>query len=272
MKQWNIKVLYLGGANSSKSDLTPGLDEDLFLEIPHLGFLLQSDGRNILVDSGGNERYLIDGKYGFQGMEFHCGRKFLDKALKDNNVTPEEIDTVIYTHLHNDHSGFSNLFKNARIIVQKKEWDLLLNPLPYMLVRRDFDFEAIPELKQGNLLLINGDLEITDGIRVFATPGHTIGHQAVAVNTRKGVVALVGDQFHLSCLAFPKMTEMLDTQGRKHKITPPPDIYGSFYPDNIIYNYYDWYDSGYKIKAIVDKYDPAYVICGHEPSLVYTGV
>ena len=36
MKQWNVKVLYLGGAYDSKSGLTPNLDEDLFLEIPHL--------------------------------------------------------------------------------------------------------------------------------------------------------------------------------------------------------------------------------------------
>lgn len=239
MRQWSIKVLYLGGGNSCKSDLTPGLDDDLFLEIPHLGFLLQSEGRNILVDSGGNERHLIDGKYGFQGKEFHYGRKYLDKALKDADITLEEIDTLIYTHLHNDHAGFSHLFKNARIIIQKKEWDLLLNPLPYMMVRRDFDFEVIPELKAGNTLLIDGDIDITDGVRVLTTPGHTIGHKSVAVNTKKGAVVIVGDQFPLTCLAFPKMTEMLDMHGNKHKITPASEIYGPFYPSSIICNYHD---------------------------------
>ena len=272
MRQWNVKVLYLGGAYSPKSDLTPNLDDDLLLEIPHLAFLLQADGHNILVDSGGNERYLIDGKYGFAGVEFHCGRSYLDKALNDANITPEEIDTVIYTHLHNDHAGFSYLFENARIIVQKKEWETILNPLPVMLVRRDYDLEVIPELKNTNLLLIDGDLDIVDGVRVFTTPGHTPGSQSVAVNTKRGVVALVGDQFHLVCMAFPKSTQIMDMHGKKHKITPAPEVYGPFYPCSIIYNYYDWYESGYKIKAIIEKDEPSYVICGHEPSLLFTGV
>jgi len=272
MKQWNIEVLYLGGAYARKSDLTPNLDDDLLLEIPHLGFLLQADGRNILIDSGGDERYLIDGKFGFQGQEFHCGRSYLDTALEEASVTPDEIDTVIYTHLHNDHAGFSYLFNNARIIVQKKEWEIIHNPLPVMLVRRDYDFEVIPELKKSNLILIDGDLDIADGIKVLATPGHTPGHQSVAVNTVKGVVVVAGDQFPLTCMAFPGMTCMLDRYGKEHSITPAPAVYGPFYPSGIIYNYYDWYNSGYRIKAIIEKNEPYYVIGSHEPSLLFTGV
>jgi glyoxylase-like metal-dependent hydrolase (beta-lactamase superfamily II) len=271
MKQWKIKVMYLGHSYGPKSVLTPNLDTDLWLEIPFLAFLLQADGRNILVDSGGNERFLIDGK-GWAGLEFHVGRKYFDQAFRDANITPEEIETVIYTHLHNDHTGFSYKFKNARIIAQKKEWETILNPLPPMLVRRDYDLEAVPELKTTHMILIDGDMDIADGVKVFTTPGHTPGSQSVAVNTKKGVVVLAGDQFHLSCMAFPKMTEMLDMHGKTLKITPAPEVYGPFYPHSLVYNYYDFYDSGYKIQAIVDKFEPSYVIGGHEPGLVVTGV
>lgn len=275
MKQWNVKVLHLGTVNQSKGQMTIGLDLDLMLDIPFLGFLLQSEGRNILVDSGGNERFLINGK-GWGGLEFHYGKPYFDKALKDASITPEEIDTVIYTHLHNDHAAFSYLFKNARIIAQKKEWASLLNPLPPMLVKRDYDLLAAPELKTmldaGNLVLIDGDLEITDGVKVITTPGHTPGSQTVCVNTKKGVVALTGDQYHLNCMAFPQSTELIDMYGKKHKITPAPAIYGPFYPHHLVYDYQAWYDSGYKIKAIVEKYESGYVIGGHEPSVVYQGV
>lgn len=271
MKQWNVKVMYLGHSYGPKSVLTPNLDEDLWLEIPFLAFLLQADGRNILVDSGGNERFLIDGK-GWAGLEFHYGRSYFDQAFKDAGITPEEIDTVIYTHLHNDHAAFSYEFKNARIITQKKEWETLINPLPPMMVRRDYDLEALPELKTTNMIFIDGDMEIADGIRVFMTPGHTPGSQSVAVNTNKGVIALVGDQFHFACMAFPKMTEMLDMRGNTVKITPAPEVYGPFYPHSLVYNYYDFYDSGYKIQAMVEKFEPAYVIGGHEPGLVATGI
>lgn len=271
MKQWKVKVMYLGHAYGPKSVLTPNLDTELWIEIPFLAFLLQADGRNILVDSGGNERFLIGGK-GWAGLEFHVGSKYFNQAFKDAGITPEEIDTLIYTHLHNDHTGFSYLFKNARVIVQKKEWETILNPLPPMLVRRDYDLEAIPELKKVNMVQIEGDMEITDGIKVITTPGHSPGSMSVAVNTKKGVVVLAGDQFHLACMAFPQMTEMLDMKGNKVKITPAPEVYGPFYPHSLVYNFYDFYASGYKIKAIVDKWDPGYVIGGHEPGVVVTGV
>lgn len=271
MKQWHVRVLNMGWAETPKSIMTPNLDDDLRLEMPFLAFLLQSDDRNILVDSGGNERFLEGGK-GWSGIEFHYGREYFDKAFEDAGIAPEQIDTVIYTHLHNDHAAFCYEFKNARIIVQMKEWETILNPLPPMLVRRDYDFKVIPELKETNLTLINGDMDIADGVRVFTTPGHTPGLQSVAVNTKRGVIALVSDQFHLACMAFPKMTEIMDTEGKMHKITPAPEVYGPFYPHNMVYNYFDFYESGYKIKAIVEKWEPSYVIGGHEPGLLFTGV
>lgn len=271
MKQWSIKVLYLGYARHPKSVLTPNLDPDLMLDVPFLAFLVQADGRNILVDSGGNERFLIDGK-GWGGYPFFVGSKYFKKAFRDAGITPEEIDTVIYTHLHNEHTGFSYLFKNARVIIQKKEWQNILEPVPAMLPRRDYDLQAVPELKTTDRVLIDGDLEIADGIKLLYTPGHTPGSQTVAINTKKGIVALVGDQYHLVCMGFPRMTYLTDRHGKKHKITPAPEIYGPYYPHGLVYDYPSWYASGDKIKAIVEKYEPGYVIGGHEPSVLYNGV
>ncbi|MCL1917049.1 MAG: N-acyl homoserine lactonase family protein [Peptococcaceae bacterium] len=270
MKKWKVKLLYMGHSYGRKGQITPNLDPDLWIEIPFWSVLLQADGRNILVDSGCNERFVKGGK-GFAGMDFYVGRKYLDAALKDANITPEEIDTVVYTHLHNDHAAFSYLFKNARIIAQKKEWATLLNPLPSMLERRDYDLEAIPELKTTNMILIDGDMDLTEGVRLIATPGHTAGSMSVAVNTSKGVVAFVADHFHFHCMAFPRMTEIIDFHGKVQKITPAPEVYAdTFLPSSIIYNHYDWYDSSYKIKAIVEKYEPGYILAGHEPGLMYT--
>jgi hypothetical protein len=73
-------------------------------------------------------------------------------------------------------------------------------------------------------------------------------------------------------MAFPKTTEIMDTERKTHKITPAPEVYVPFYPHNLVYNYYDFYDSGHKIKATYDKWKPSYVIGGHEPSLLFTGV
>jgi len=47
--EWIVKVLDYGHITAPKSALTPLLDEGLTLDIPYFGFLLQKDGRNILV-------------------------------------------------------------------------------------------------------------------------------------------------------------------------------------------------------------------------------
>ena len=87
-----------------------------------------------------------------------------------------------------------------------------------------------------------------------------------------GIKVLTGDHFHLFCMAFSKQNTLMDMQGKTHRITPAPDVYGPFIPSSLIYNYYDYYDSSYKIKAVLGDYSPKFLVPGHEPSLLVTGV
>ncbi len=271
MSAWDIKVLYYGKITVPKSGLTPTLDPDLVLDWPYLGFLLQRGKQNILVDTGISDSFIIDGK-AWGGWPADAGKAYLVKALAGAGVDPLDIKTILFTHLHNDHAANTTMFKNARLIFQKDEWTTLLDPLPVMNVRRDYDPALVDELKTMDCLKVDGDFELTDGIKVFKTPGHTPGSMSVAVLTNKGIKVIVGDHFHLYCMAFPKQREITDMTGKKHKITPAPDVYGPFMPSTLIYNYYDYYDSGYKIKAVLGNYSPEFVIPGHEPSLLVTGV
>ena len=126
---WEISVLYFGHITSPKSSATAGIDDDLILDNPYLGFLLQKDGENVLVDTGINERFIVDGK-AWAGKPAVGGTKYVIEALKNKGLTPDDIDIVIYTHLHNDHAGGCSLFPNALTIFQKDELYNLLNPLP----------------------------------------------------------------------------------------------------------------------------------------------
>jgi glyoxylase-like metal-dependent hydrolase (beta-lactamase superfamily II) len=47
------------------------------------------------------------------------------------------------------------------------------------------------------LVLIPGDQEIMPGIELLLAPGHTVGLQAVAVNTIKGTAVLASDCAHV---------------------------------------------------------------------------
>ncbi len=74
MNTWKVTVLYYGKITLPKSALTPAFDPDLVLDIPYLGFLLQKGNRNILVDTGIDDHFIIDGK-AWGGWPAEAGRK-----------------------------------------------------------------------------------------------------------------------------------------------------------------------------------------------------
>jgi len=279
MSVWDIKVLYLGKITMPFSTMlsihypfgAPSVAEDFTIGGPYLGFLLQRDGHNILVDTGISEKFIVDGK-AWSGLPAEGGKSYVQKALSKEGLSPADIEIVIYTHLHNDHAGNCSLFTNADIIFQKDEWQNLLDPLPVQNVRRDYDPALIEELKSAKCFKVDGDFELMDGIRLYKTPGHTLGSQSVAVSTRKGVVVLVGDLVTSYISAFPYLKEMTDMEGRKHTIPPAPAAFGPAIPGSITYDFYAFYDSVYKVKAIASRDEPGFIIPGHETSLVVTGI
>jgi len=273
MVVWDIKVLYYGDITIPKSMPTPNLDPDLHFVSPYLGFLLQNGRQIILVDTGISDNAIVDGKAAWGNFPAKGGRAYVEKSLEEAGVDPLEIETILFTHLHNDHAANTSIFKNARLIFQKNEWATLIDPLPIMKVRRDYDPSLVDELTSANCVKIHGDFELTDGIKCFLTPGHTPGCMSIAVNTAKGIRILVGDHWPLYCMAFSQQDEIIDMEGNRHKITPAPKDYGHFIPSpNLIYNFFDYYDSSYKLLSMIPSDSPEYIVPGHEPSLLFTGV
>lgn len=265
--KWKLKVLSCGTHKNYKGNLSSGYDQDLFIKLPYLAFLLQDGNMNILVDNGINERYVKDGK-AWGGIPAWASSKDLLESLAAEGLEPKDIDLILYTHLHNDHAGNANFFPTTKSIAQKDEWANLLNPCFAELQRRDFDLEVVPYLASNpNFVKIDGDMDLMEGIRLIKTPGHTRGSMSIVVNTVNGLRIIVGDLFHMPCNCFPKMEEMPDCDGVMHKITPaednPPSLRSS-----LVYDCYSYYESVDKIKALLPEMDPKYVICGHDPALL----
>jgi N-acyl homoserine lactone hydrolase len=275
MKTWNVKVLYFGKISAKLSFIwppgMPPLTQDVDAAAPYLGFLLQSQGENILVDTGLSEKFIIDGKaWGMLPAE--GGKSFVEKALAKEGVSPADIKTVICTHLHNDHAGNCSLFKNAAVIFQKDEWANMLDPIPVQNLRKDYDPDVIAELQTMRTLKVDGDLEVAEGIKLYKTPGHSLGSQSIAVNTKKGVVVLIGDLALFNFTIFPYIGQFTDMSGNTHSIPKAPPIFGPAVPTSVVYNAWAFYDSIYKVKAIASRDEPGYILPGHEPSLIATGV
>jgi N-acyl homoserine lactone hydrolase len=121
---------------------------------------------------------------------FDPGMKVLgspEAGLAKFGVKPEDIETIIITHLHHDHIALAHMYKNAKFIVQRTELEYALNPHPI-----DARFYNQRHFTGINMELIHGEKEIIPGISVFPSPGHTPGGQSVEVTTKSGKVIVAG--------------------------------------------------------------------------------
>jgi N-acyl homoserine lactone hydrolase len=110
-------------------------------------------------------------------------RPVLD-ALDRAGIDRGEITAIANCHLHVDHCGQNGLFPGVPIYVQPEELEAARGQ--DYTVARVFDFEG------ARLQPKAGDHEITPGIRIFATPGHSPGHQSLVVEMPDGPLLLAG--------------------------------------------------------------------------------
>jgi glyoxylase-like metal-dependent hydrolase (beta-lactamase superfamily II) len=116
--------------------------------------------------------------------------------LEAAGYTPGDIDYLVLSHYHSDHTANANEFAGATWIVQKAERDYMFGDEPQGVIEP----ETYATLRDAKTKLLDGeDFDIFgDGsVVVMNTPGHTPGHQVLAVKLPKmGTVLLAGDLYH----------------------------------------------------------------------------
>ncbi|THF88219.1 MBL fold metallo-hydrolase [Deinococcus sp. KSM4-11] len=144
--------------------------------------LIQQDGENILVETGlwdgGGEKF--DSIYAVDRDET------VFRGLAALGLGPEDITTVICTHLHFDHAGRNvtalgdPTFPRARYVVQAQELDDARHP--HERSRASYEPETFePILHAGLFDVIDGGHELRPGLSVLPLPGHTRGMQGVVL-------------------------------------------------------------------------------------------
>jgi glyoxylase-like metal-dependent hydrolase (beta-lactamase superfamily II) len=182
MQEYTIHPLVVGINETDQGVMTYLRDYGKRIYLPIYVFYLSGGEKNILVDSG-LEQFVVP-----EGAEAQCGFKILEfeDALATVNLKPEDIDIIIHTHLHNDHCENDYLCPKAEVYVQKTEYEFMQDPHPV-------DHRYYPDvLDENEIVEIDGDANIVDGIDVILSPGHSVGGQSVAVNTAGGRAIITG--------------------------------------------------------------------------------
>lgn len=188
-------------------------------------WLVQGEGRNILVDSGMADISLVTKRLKVNGTG--GGHPALISALAGAGLRPEDITHVVLTHLHFDHADNLDLFPDACVVVQRAELLASVDPVPsqrvfYWQSTRD---NLLARKRPSQLQIVDGDHDLFPGIRLLFVPSHTEGMQVVIVSTQKGRAALVSDLGDHYRYWFPA-----DARATKY---PQRSLAGAFITGNI---------------------------------------
>ncbi len=162
-------------------------------------FLVQSSGRNLLIDTG-------------------IGRKLVQN-LKALGVHPEQVDVILLTHMHGDHIGGmlkdgKIVFPNAQVFIPKREYDYWMS---------DDEMNRVPENSRGGFMnarnvvqaylnqinlfdpaeIDEGPDELIPGIKPVAAYGHTPGHTAFLIESGNSQFMVWGDLMHAMAIQMP---------------------------------------------------------------------
>lgn len=156
-------------------------------------------GRRLMLWDAGLGAELLD-----RPMPYRAGspsivvlHQTITSQLAALGLRPRQVGIVALSHVHSDHIGQAAAFPHARLIVGRKDWQMLTAAKPAAVL----DPARLARWIDGDApkTLVTGDYDVFgDGsVVMLATPGHTPGHHSLLVRLRVfGPVLLSGDLYH----------------------------------------------------------------------------
>lgn len=180
---------------------------DELLHCPFPSFLIEHPDGLVLIDTGINPAAANDpvAAYGELGMQlFPDGFPrdlAVDTQLEKLGIRPTDIDTVVMTHLHLDHTGLMPLFKHAQFIGGVNEMRFAYWPDPvqqegfYWI--DDFRFLRENPSQWMEVGPHDHDLFGDNSVILYHLPGHSPGQLGILVRTPEGNIFLASDIVHI---------------------------------------------------------------------------
>ena len=179
-------------------------DEDGQVRVAFQTYVLRSEGRTILVDTGiGNDKTRPA-----VGAWDHLSLGYLEN-LAAAGVRPEDVDLVVNTHLHVDHIGWNTrlvdgqwvpTFPNATYLMPRvdfEHFDPAKNPgIAGSVNENAFEDSIEPVRAAGRIQLWEDEHRVDGALRLLAAPGHTPGASVLILSSGEDKALFAGDLVH----------------------------------------------------------------------------
>lgn len=172
-------------------------------------YLIDTGSKRILVDTGAGE--LFGATSGRLVANLHAA-----------GYRPEDIDAILLTHIHGDHSGGLSIggrpvFPNALVYVDQRDpahWLSADEEAKAPANRRTTFTQSHqtvdPYVKAGKLKTFNGATELFPGIRSIPEYGHTPGLTGYMIESQGQRLLLWGDIIHAAEVQFQDPTVTIE--------------------------------------------------------------
>jgi glyoxylase-like metal-dependent hydrolase (beta-lactamase superfamily II) len=178
---------------TSDKNFLGGDDHANPMPLDYYVWVIVGDERSIVVDTGFDS-----------GQAASRGRTLIRpvaEGLAAINVDPADVMDVVITHMHYDHAGNAALFPRARFHVQDAEMAYCTGrAMTHNHLSAFFEAENVAQMVRrvfaGRVVFHAGDSVLCPGVTLHHLPGHTLGLQAVRVETARGPVVLASDAAH----------------------------------------------------------------------------
>lgn len=222
-----------------------------WIKLPVMAFLIETSEGYILYDTGSNPN-AMSGYWPTNLQEIYPLYQTTEERLENQlalcGVKPEDIRTVVISHMHLDHAGNLHLFKHADVYVPIADFKqgqamVHLNPNPTThggYVKGDLE---VP-IKQYHM--VEDDFELAPGVEVINLPGHTPGLLGLVLHLDGGTIIIPQDCVYSS-----------EIYG------PPARVSG------LLYDTLDFFKSIEKVRTLQKKYN-AKVIYAHDDAFFKT--
>lgn len=216
--------------------MDPARLDDLGLD-HSLGVYSSAIGIDPVLITDGEKSLIVDPGLGW-GLDHTSVYKNTSNIITNLDIfglRPEDIDFVIFTHLHFDHaagctyvsseSKTALTFPNAKYLVRQEEWEFAVSQqiqdsdkTPGAGYKLDEFYKIAAENRFE--FITDTEIEIINGVKLIKSAGHTPGHQIVKVQSGGDTAYILGDliptEYHLNHYAM-KLIDHNPIQAKKFK-------------------------------------------------------